>query len=64
MCELCNESPCRSGCPNAPVDKTRHICAWCDEPIFDNVYFLIDGEPVCPDCVDECRRDGTEREAM
>ena len=64
MCELCHETPCLPGCPNAPVDKSRLICAWCDEPIFDDQYFSIDGEPVCSDCVEECRRFGTEREAI
>ena len=64
MCELCHEEPCLSGCPNAPVDTSRRICAWCDEPIFDDLYFSIDGEPVCSDCVDDCRRYDIEREAM
>lgn len=68
MCELCHESPCLFNCPNAPeaspIDEHRLICAWCDEPIFDEVYYLIDGDSVCADCVEECRCDDTEREAM
>lgn len=64
MCEICHETPCLSGCPNAPVGKDRFICAWCDNPIFEDGYYLIDGEPVCSDCVEDCRRFGTRREAM
>ena len=63
MCEICHGVPSASDKSEA-FASPRRICAWCDEPIFDDVYFLIDGEPVCSDCVDECRRCGTKQEAM
>lgn len=27
-------------------------CADCDEPIQDDHYYLINDEPICPDCID------------
>lgn len=64
MCEICHETPCHFSCPNAPVDTSRRICAWCDEPIFGDEYYCIDGEAVCGDCVEECRRYDEDREAI
>ena len=28
-------------------------CAECDEPIQDDVYFLINDEPICSDCLND-----------
>lgn len=27
-------------------------CAWCDEPIQDEYFYLINDDPVCQDCLD------------
>lgn len=34
----------------------RPACAWCHEPIVGTEYYSIDGEAVCRDCVEACRR--------
>lgn len=56
MCDLCRQEPCAWGCPNADFSRERKICAWCDNPIWENVYYDIDGDTVCVECVDMCRR--------
>lgn len=30
----------------------RPVCADCDEPIQDDHYFDINGEAICPDCME------------
>lgn len=30
----------------------RPVCADCDEPIQDDHYFDINGESICPDCME------------
>ncbi|MBQ3133916.1 MAG: hypothetical protein IJC17_06570 [Clostridia bacterium] len=55
MCEICLQTPCASGCPNAAIVPERRICAWCDSPIFDEYYYDIDGDTVCAECLEECR---------
>ena len=32
--------------------EKRPICADCDEPIQDDHYFDINGEAICPDCME------------
>jgi formylmethanofuran dehydrogenase subunit E len=29
------------------------VCSLCDHPIEDEHYYVIDGEPVCQECLDE-----------
>ena len=37
-------------------EKLPH-CADCDQPIMDDHYFEINGESICPDCLDAYRRE-------
>ncbi|MBR3289567.1 MAG: hypothetical protein IKI63_02185 [Clostridia bacterium] len=39
----------------------RPACAWCHEPIMAAEYYSIDGEAVCRDCVEACRRTNAGR---
>lgn len=32
------------------------VCDWCGETINDDSYYDINGDIVCPDCIDDCRR--------
>ena len=53
---------CRTDDPLADFDRwdaeqtaklAQHpICAECDEPIQDDYYYEINGECVCPECLD------------
>ena len=29
------------------------ICSMCDQPIQDDYYYVIEGENICPECLDE-----------
>lgn len=35
-------------------------CVYCDEPIQDDIYFEINGEPVCEECLNEHHRKAVE----
>ena len=35
-------------------------CAYCGEPIQDDIYFEINGEPVCEECLIEHHRKAVE----
>lgn len=36
--------------------QKRPICAWCGEPIQDDVAIYLDNEWVCLDCINELKR--------
>lgn len=56
MCEICKQSPCPSGCPNADEPKSAKLCAWCDGELFvgDDIY-KVNGEDICTDCIESCK---------
>ena len=56
MCELCMQEPCAWGCPNAGLLREHPVCSWCCEPIMDAAYYEVDGDIVCTDCMEACRR--------
>lgn len=37
--------------------KVYEYCGWCETAIYeDEVFYLIDGAPVCAHCIDDRRR--------
>lgn len=57
MCEICYNSPCLAGCPNAE-EVVVHYCCECGEPIYEGDYFYeINGEPWCAECIHNCRKE-------
>ena len=37
----------------AAEQKGRPICAWCDSPVMYDHFYNIEGEVVCPECMEE-----------
>lgn len=35
--------------------KGRPVCACCDNPVWEEYFYRINGEIWCPDCVEETR---------
>ena len=50
------QEPCAWGCPNAGLLREHPVCSWCCEPIMDAAYYDVDGDIVCTDCMEACRR--------
>ena len=36
------------------------VCDICDEPIQDEHYYIINGDNICPECLDKCFRKEVE----
>lgn len=52
MCEICRQSMCPSGCPNAPEPPVYTECDECDESIYDgDEYYAIGDRNYCESCV-------------
>jgi hypothetical protein len=55
MCELCQSTPCVTGCPNA--DELAFYCDVCGGEIYKGEdYYHINGEDWCEDCTESCGR--------
>lgn len=50
MCELCNQFPCLSGCPNEQPVTEYKICTSCGD-VIDDEYAEMDDGPVCYNCL-------------
>lgn len=56
MCEICRQSICPSGCPNAPDPPVFGECVECGELILvGDDYYDFFGDPYCEKCVDNMR---------
>ena len=54
MCEICHQTFCPSGCPNAPEPPVFAECDSCGTEIYDgNEYYEINGCNYCEDCVSD-----------
>lgn len=52
MCEICRQSICPSGCPNAPDPPLFAKCEACGAEIYDgDEYYKIDDHKYCESCV-------------
>ena len=40
--------------------RSRPVCAWCGEPIQEEMCYDIAGELVCENCIDDCRTETPE----
>ena len=55
MCEICKQTPCSSGCPNAELTKVCE-CEMCGADIYEGeVMFVIDDCNYCQDCIRQCK---------
>lgn len=51
MCEICHQSPCMPGCPNAP-EPPGFVCKRCGETITEGEsYFEAYDGKYCEDCL-------------
>ena len=54
MCQICMQTICPAGCPNAEDDKPVHKCAECEGDIwYGQRYFNSYKGPVCYSCLKE-----------
>ena len=53
MCEICLQSPCASGCPNAEEDYPEERCDLCGAHIYrgETYYKFDNGDVWCEDCI-------------
>lgn len=53
MCEICLQTPCAVGCPNAPEPTPIKVCELCQEAIHahERFYMIDDNVPVCVCCI-------------
>lgn len=49
MCEICRQTPCAPGCPNAEPPKP-YRCVWCDKMIEADYVHKIGKDWVCEGC--------------
>lgn len=55
MCEVCRQTPCCSGCPNAEPTRIC-ICEMCGEDIYEGeTMYVIDDYKYCENCIDQCK---------
>ncbi len=63
LCSICLNTPCLSGCPNAPEPKIVTKCDECGEYIRDgDVYYRICDLNICEECVSADRREAEYEE--
>lgn len=56
MCDICRQSPCPPGCPNAPEPRAIYVCSGCDQDIYEgeDVYHIM-GEQFCESCIRQAK---------
>lgn len=54
MCDICRQTPCHPGCPNAPDPPAVHTCKLCGEAIrVGDDYYEMDGEFYHEECFED-----------
>lgn len=58
MCDICLQTPCASGCPNATPEKVMFTCEMCGEDIVKGeTYYEFWEVQVCESCVASAREE-------